>query len=51
MCIGKNVQLNATNVSQKCTLPSVLLNMRPNIFGYQCQSPAKIAKVLPPKST
>jgi hypothetical protein len=34
-CIGANVALNDTNVSQKCSLPSRSLNIRPVIFGNQ----------------
>ena len=34
-CIGANVALKATNVSQKCSLPRRSSNIRPVIFGNQ----------------
>ena len=35
MCIGKNVMLNPTNITQKLILPSLSLSIRPVIFGSQ----------------
>ena len=35
MCIGKNVRLNPTNITQKLSLPNRSFNMRPVAFGYQ----------------
>ena len=35
MCMGKNVRLNPTSISQKWTFPSVSSSIRPDILGNQ----------------
>ena len=50
-CIGKNVQLKPTNMSQKETLPQNSGTMRPKNFGNQKWMAASSAKVAPPMST
>ena len=49
--MGKKTRLYDTKVSQKCTFPSLGLNIRPNIFGNQYVIPAKIPNRLPPNRT
>ena len=50
-CIGKNVMLKPMKSSQKHHVPKPSRSLRPNIFGHQKNSAAKIANKLPPPNT
>ena len=48
VCMGKKVRLKKINMSQKFTMPSFSLIMRPNIFGNQKYTAPCNANRLPP---
>ncbi|MND06046.1 hypothetical protein D3C83_271890 [compost metagenome] len=50
-CIGKNVALKPTKISQKDNLPQNSGTIRPKNFGNQKWMAASRAKVAPPIST